>query len=129
MVETWQVVAAGIPIFLTAASVLGKVVWDNKQDVSRLSQRLLGHPGDDTDDGFISDTNRQLEELDNKVETHAEVTHTQLRHVDQKVDTLVSVVVDNNEDIDGDEIPTDAHVRASDDFYRGGSSSESGGDD
>lgn len=117
MVETWQVVAAGIPVFLAAASLLGKVVWDNRKTVRQLHQRLLGHPGDDTDDGFIHETEDRLDTMDAKIEAHAETTHAQLRHIDHKVDSLVDVVVTNHEDAD----PSDFDREERDTFFRGGS--------
>lgn len=124
MVETWQIVAAGIPVFITASTVLGKVVWDNRSDVNRLLQRLLGHPGDDTDTGFIHETEDRLDCMEEAIETHAEVTHSQLRNIDHKVDTLVDVVVTEHDGAD----PSDFEREEREDFFRGGSST-SGDDD
>lgn len=119
MVETWQVVAAGIPVFLTAAGVMGKLILDNRDQITLLSTRLLGHPEDETDDGFIPETEGRLDQMEGKIESHAETTHSQLRHIDHKVDTLVDVVAGEHE-VDADDLTRDP---PRDDFFRGGGSS------
>lgn len=124
MVETWQVLVASIPLFLAAFGFFGKLALDNKKVITGLHQRLLGHPEDDTDEGFIPATEERLGCMEESIEEHAEETHEQLRHIDTKVDTLVDVVAAEHEGLETDDVGRD---RPSDEFFRGGSGSS--GDD
>jgi len=129
MVETWHIVMAALPILTAVLGYLGKLSHDNKLTVEKLSQRLLGHPEDKNDPGFIETTEREFEELDEKVAKHAETTQAQLRQINSKVNTLVAVVVDENETIDNQDIRRAGNPQETEgDFFRGGSRPDNGDD-
>jgi hypothetical protein len=123
MVQDWQIVAIAVTVLLAVLSFYGAVIKRNYDAVSTLKQRLLGTDGDDTDEGFIEETQRRFDEIEGKMDRHSRQTHRQLYAVDKKVNLLVDAISESN--VDGtlekeslDDVP-DPDGR---DFLRGGSS-------
>lgn len=123
-VEAWHVVALLGSIALVVLGAYGTLILQNRTSQKSMRQRLFGAEGDDTDDGFVQETEQRLDSMDERMEQHARQTHTQLYALDQKMDVVLGVVADEHEDIrvprsvqDVEDVPPPPG-----DFYRGGGS-------
>jgi len=126
-IEAWQVVALLGSIALVVLGAYGTLIVQNRNSTRSIRQRLFGAEGDDTDDGFVQETEQRLNEMDSDMAQHARQTHTQLYKLDQKMDVVLDVVTDEHEDIrlpssvdDVEDVPPPPG-----DFYRGGGSPNS----
>lgn len=122
-VETWQVLALAATVLIAVLTAYGTLILSNRAHVNTLWQRLLGADSDETDEGFIPNTNERITELESQVETHAETTHQQLYKLDRKLDTVVDLVADEH-DVDVPNEYEDSQVPPppQNDFYRDGGS-------
>lgn len=123
-VQAWQVVALLGSIALVVLGAYGTLILQNRSTVKSLKQRLFGADGDDTDHGFVQNTEQRLGEIEQDMGQHARQTHTQLYKLDQKMDVVLEVVCEEHEDIrlpssvqDVEDVPPPPG-----DFYRGGGS-------
>jgi len=127
VVEAWQVVALLGSIALVVLGAYGTLIVQNRNVVRTLRQRLFGAEGDDTDHGFVQETEQRLDAMEASQEQHARQTHTQLYKLDQKVDVVLEVVTEEYEDVrlprtveNVEDVPPPPG-----DFYRGGGSPNS----
>ena len=124
VIEAWQVVALLGSIALVVLGAYGTLILQNRTSVKSMRQRLFGAEGDDTDDGFVQETEGRLDKLAEKQEQHARQTHTQLYKLDRKVGVVLDVVSEEHEDLripgtveDVEDVPPPPG-----DFYRGSGS-------
>lgn len=116
--DAWEVLGLGALLLIAVLTAYAAVIKWNYDVAHRLHNRLLGIEGDDTDGGFIQETEDRLERMESKVEAHARTTHVQLYHVDQKVNLILEHVDDAEA---RREVPDDVPPPSSRDFLRGGS--------
>jgi len=124
VIEAWQVVALLGSIALVVLGACGTLIVQNRNTARTLRQRLFGAAGDETDSGFMQETEQRLDEIESSQHQHARQTHTQLYKLDQKMDVVLEVMAEENEDI---QLPhTVRGVKdvppPPGDFYRGGDS-------
>jgi len=127
VIEAWQVVALLGSIALVVLGAYGTLIVQNRNTTRTLRQRLFGAEGDDTDDGFVQETEQRLNEMEDSQAQHARQTHTQLYKLDQKMDVVLEIVTDEHEQIrvprtvqDVEDVPPPPG-----NFYRGGGSPNS----
>jgi len=108
----------------------------NRNLARTVRQRLFGARGDETDDGFVQETEQRLDAMEESQAQHAQQTHTQLYKLDQKMNVVLEIVTDEHEEVrlprgvdDVEDVPPPPG-----DFYRGGGSPNGverapGGDD
>ncbi|AGM11830.1 hypothetical protein M201_gp61 [Haloarcula californiae tailed virus 2] len=123
-IQAWHVVALLGSIALVVLGAYGTLIVQNRNSTRSMRQRMFGAEGDDTDDGFVQNTEDRLDGIEKDMEQHARQTHTQLYKLDQKMDVVLDVVSDEHEDIrvprsveDVEDVPPPPG-----DFYRGGGS-------
>lgn len=90
--EVWPVIALFITLLVAILSTFGGLILRNRGRSLKLEQRLLGTEGDETDSGFVRDTERRLTEMDQKQQEHAYQTHQQLYRLDQKMEEVIETV-------------------------------------
>jgi len=126
MVQDWQVLAVAVTVLIAVLTLYGTLIKRNYDITSLLKQRLLGADEDETDDGFIHETEQRFDQLEGKMERHSRQTHRQLYAVDRKVNILVSAIADS--EVNG-ELPTesldDVPPPEGRDFLRGGGAGDS----
>lgn len=127
VIPAWAVVTLLATIALAVLGSYGTLILFNRSAVQNLKHRLFGMEGDDTYDGHITETEDRLECIEEKMEQHAEQTHTTLYRLDKKLDTVVGLVADEHNvdmppEIREDEVPPPP----GNDFYRGGGSGAQG---
>jgi len=127
VIEAWQVVALLGSIALVVLGAYGTLIIQNRNVVRTLRQRLFGADGDETDHGFVQETEQRLDAMETSQKQHAQQTHTQLYKLDQKVEVVLDVVTEEHEEIrvprtvqDVEDVPPPPG-----DFYRGGGSPNS----
>lgn len=127
VIEAWQVVALLGSIALVVLGAYGTLIIQNRNTTRTLRQRLFGASEDETDEGFVQDTERRLDALGEKQEQHARQTHVQLYKLDRKMNVVLDVVSDEHEDFrlpstveQVEDVPPPPG-----DFYRGGGSPNS----
>ena len=100
----WEILALLVMLALAVLGVYGGLIKRNYDGVNRLKQRLFGSDDDDTEDGFLVETNDRIDSLEQSVQSHAEHTHRQLYALDQKVTLVVDAVIEiHDDDLDADE--------------------------
>lgn len=121
--QPWEIIGISAAVLTAILTVYGGLIKANYDRTHTLYDRLLGTAGDETHEGFIKETEERFNSLEEKVESHAEETHTQLYHVDRKLNLLLE------ESSDFDDVDYDPHrvpPPESRDFLRGGTSSGAG---
>lgn len=93
----WQFIAIAVTVLLAVLSVYGALILQNRNRVNTLWQRLLGQDSDETDDGFLYDTEDKLDEIETRMEIHSRQTHQQLYNLDRKMDSLVEALSDSDD--------------------------------
>lgn len=123
-IKLWQALTVLVSIMLVVLGAYGTLILQNRSRVGTLRQRLFGVEGDETDEGFVQETERRLDRLAEKQEQHAQQTHTQLYKLDRKMSVVLDVVSEEHEDLripntveDVEDVPPPPG-----DFYRGGGS-------
>lgn len=99
VIEAWHVVALLGSIALVVLGAYGTLIIQNRNSTRTTRQRLFGAPGDETDHGFVQNTQERLGEMEGRMEQHARQTHTQLYKLDRKMDVVLRVVSDEHEDV------------------------------
>ena len=124
VIQAWQVVALLGSIALVVLGAYGTLIVQNRNSTRSIRQRLFGAEGDETDDGFVQETEQRLDTLAEKQEQHARQTRTQLYKLDRKMSVVLDVVSEEHEDLripgtveDVEDVPPPPG-----DFYRGGGS-------
>ena len=128
MVETWQILVASAGILVTVFAVYGALIRVVYDAVKELQQRFFGADNDETDPGFVGDTQERLHTIERTQDAIREENRQQSRlmtSIAYGIEDLVQAL-NKTEDVDVDL----DHVRLRDDFYRGGgsTSNKSSGD-
>ena len=118
MVETWQIVIAAAGILVTVLTVYGgiiKVVYDS---VGQMQTRFFGAEKDETDNGFVGETQERLDSLEGGQQSIKNENRMQSRLMTSIAYSIedLTAALSNSEDVDVDL----DHVRVRDDFMRGG---------
>jgi len=122
-VQTWEALALSVTVLIAVLGAYGALIKWNYDVARALKLRLLGKDGDDTYDGFLSETEQRFDQLENKVDTHAEQTHEQLYSVDKKINLLIHSVDDELDTSGVDDVPPPSgrgFLRGTDHFPDGG---------
>lgn len=127
VIQAWHVVALLGSIALVVLGAYGTLIIQNRNTTRTLRQRLFGASEDDTDEGFVQETEARLNNLADRQDQHARQTHVQLYKLDRKMNVVLEVVADEHEDfrlpntVEGvEDVPPPPG-----DFYRGGGSPNS----
>ena len=126
MIELLHVMVAGAGILVTVFVVYGALIRVVYDAVKELQQRFFGAETDETDNGFVGETNERLHRIERTQDAIREENRQQSRlmtSIAYGIEDLVQAL-NKTEDVDVDL----DHVRLRDDFYRGGGSSSSSGD-
>ena len=115
-VQAFEVIGVSVAVLVAVLAVYGAFIKLNYDRVSKLYDRLFGNDDDETQAGFIEDSEKRYGDLEAKVENHAAETHQQLYHVDRKLDILLER---SDIDTDRDGLPR-VPPPESRDFLRGG---------
>jgi hypothetical protein len=99
VIEAWQVVALLGSIALVVLGAYGTLILQNRSRGKEVHQRLFGTEGDETDEGFVQETEERLDGLAEGQERHAKETHTQLYRLDVKMSEVLEVVSEEHEDV------------------------------
>lgn len=118
MVETWQIVVLAAGILVTVLSLYGaiiKVVYDS---VGQMKTRFFGADADDTDEGFVGETQRRMDSLEDGQQAIKQENRMQSRLMTSIAYGLedLTAALNKSEEVDVDL----DHVRVRDDFMRGG---------
>lgn len=114
--QAFEIIGVAVVLLISVLAVYGALIRLNYDRVTKLYGRLFGNDDDETQAGFIQDSERRYGELEEKVENHAAETHQQLYLVDRKIDILLER---SDIDTDRDGLPR-VPPPESRDFMRGG---------
>lgn len=90
-VSAWEILTAATGVAVAVFATYGAIVLRNYRTVNTLEQRLLGM--NKAEEGFIEETKGRMDHLENRVEHHANVTHSQLHTVDRKIEHVADLVI------------------------------------